>query len=139
MEVTRQYEWDAGHRVTVHGGQCKHVHGHRYRAEVTFMLPTTPDTGMVIDFGTLKEHLSQFIDGTLDHAYIAHPADEVGALLQDLGHRVYTMPHHLGQPTAENLAQLLAEVMDNRLDDYAGTVTRVVVYETPNCWATWTA
>ena len=137
MEVTRVYEWDAGHRVTVHGGKCKHAHGHRYRAEVTYMLPRTPEDGMVIDFGILKAAMAEFIDGQLDHAYIAHPADEVGALLRDLGHRVYTMPEHIGQPTAENLAQLVGEVVAKQLADHAGSLTRVVVYETPNCWAAW--
>jgi len=139
MKVTRSYEWDAGHRVTVHGGQCKHAHGHRYKTEVTFALPATPDTGMVIDFGILKTELAKFIDGKLDHAYMAHPADEVGALLRDLGHRVFVMPEHLGQPTAENIAQMIGEVMTGVLSDMPGEVVGVVVYETPNCWASWTA
>tara|TARA_R110000824_G_scaffold249220_2_gene438146 strand:- start:2011 stop:2295 length:285 start_codon:yes stop_codon:yes gene_type:complete len=92
---------------------------------------------MVLDFGIMKDEIGGFIDTNLDHAYMAHPADEVGALLRDLGHRVYTMPEHLGQPTAENIAQLLGEKMTENLNEYDGEVVKVVVYETPNCWATW--
>ena len=92
---------------------------------------------MVIDFGIMKKEMAAFIDSNLDHAYMAHPADEVGALLKDLNHRVFTMPEHLGQPTAENIAQLLGETMAQRLTEYDGEVVQVVVYETPNCWASW--
>ena len=137
MRVTRIYEWDAGHRVTSHGGKCKHAHGHRYKVEATYELPTTPTSGMVLDFGIMKEVMASFIDGELDHGYMAHPADEVGALLQNLGNKVYVMPEHIGQPTAENIAQLIGEHLVDAFEEYPGEMVSVVVWETPNCFATW--
>lgn len=57
VTATRRLEWDMGHRVAEHAGQCFNLHGHRYAAEITVELPlgqletTGPATGMVVDFG----------------------------------------------------------------------------------------
>jgi len=92
---------------------------------------------MVLDFGIMKEVMASFIDGKLDHGYMAHPADEVGALLQNLGNKVYVMPEHIGQPTEENIAQLIGEHLVDAFEEYPGEMVSVVVWETPNCFATW--
>lgn len=54
--------------------------------------------------------------------------------------RVYYMPPDLGNPTAENIARhLLRDVCSAVLAGTGVYVVKVVVYETPNCWAeaTW--
>jgi 6-pyruvoyltetrahydropterin/6-carboxytetrahydropterin synthase len=30
ITITRRLEFDAGHRIPHHDGQCRHLHGHRY-------------------------------------------------------------------------------------------------------------
>ena len=35
MLITRRLEFDAGHRISTHTSQCRHLHGHRYAIEVT--------------------------------------------------------------------------------------------------------
>ena len=35
ITITRRLEFDAGHRIPHHDGQCRHLHGHRYAIELT--------------------------------------------------------------------------------------------------------
>ena len=35
ISITRRLEFDSGHRIPNHDGQCRHLHGHRYAIEVT--------------------------------------------------------------------------------------------------------
>lgn len=136
--VTRRIEWDAAHRVPLHHSKCKHLHGHRYAAEITAEADTLTREGFVVDFGEIKARVGQWIDDHLDHAFIYQATDELAvricdeldAVLEES--RAFPMT---GPPTAENIAELIAKVAQGKLKGL--TVTRVVVYETPNCRATW--
>lgn len=142
VQATRRIEFDAGHRVTRHESKCRNVHGHRYRVDITVKVDAGLDSvGRVADFGAMKEVVGAWVDEHLDHGYLAHHEDPVGHALHRDGHKVFTMPAHLGEPTAENIATLLAEQSQVLLDRVrAGiVVTRVRVYETPNCWADWSS
>jgi 6-pyruvoyl-tetrahydropterin synthase len=53
MQITRRLEFDAGHRIPNHTSQCKYLHGHRWRAEITLSMDITregAEQGMVMDF-----------------------------------------------------------------------------------------
>jgi len=59
MQITRRFEFDAGHRIPNHESRCRHLHGHRYALEVTLIGEPVPeagrsDEGMVLDFSALK-------------------------------------------------------------------------------------
>jgi 6-pyruvoyltetrahydropterin/6-carboxytetrahydropterin synthase len=139
INCTRRFEFDAGHRVTQHESKCRHVHGHRYTAEITIeSIEGLDGVGRVIDFGRLKEVVGRWIDDKWDHAYIAHPEDWVPAALleKESAARVYIMPKGM-EPTAENLATHLAYRAQNLLVDDHLRVVRVVLWETPNCKAEW--
>jgi 6-pyruvoyltetrahydropterin/6-carboxytetrahydropterin synthase len=60
FEITRKLEFDAGHRIPNHNGQCRHLHGHRYCLEVTLRGQVNEtsgarDEGMIMDFGDIKK------------------------------------------------------------------------------------
>ena len=147
--ITRRLEWDAGHRVLNHDGKCRHLHGHRYVAEVTVAAPELDDLGMVIDFSVLKEKVGGWIDREWDHNMMLHPDDPVLKLLDlPLQHmsggrvnwvnvtgdkRPYVMK--FGNPTAENIACELFHKATELLTRTGITVLRVRIAETPNCWA----
>lgn len=139
MKCTRRLEADAGHRVTRHESKCQHVHGHRYAFEVTFEADALDDGGRVVDFGVVKERVGAWLDANLDHAYVHAPWDEVGAYLRGLGMRTHAMPDDLGEPTAENLAELVGRIALDLLADARLRVVSVRCHETPNCWADWMA
>lgn len=137
---TRILEFDAAHRVMRHESKCASLHGHRYKVELTCEAEELDDVGRVIDFGVLKSIVGKWIDDRLDHTTLVNVHDET--LLdwcmretKDHGKRLpYVMP---GEPTAENIARLLLIQSRNLLRDINGLqVTRVRVWETPNCFAT---
>ena len=56
--IRRRIEIDAGHRVPHHASKCCNLHGHRYVIEALCNGPLAEageQTGMVLDFGFLKE------------------------------------------------------------------------------------
>lgn len=148
VTITRRLEFDAGHRLLHHEGKCRHLHGHRYVAEIEVSAAGLDAMGRVIDFACVKTEVGGWIDREWDHNMILNPADPVMQLFDEnneLGERtfqalhgrgIYTMPR--GQnPTAENLAVVLYDVASKLLSPHGVEVVRVRLYETPNCSATY--
>lgn len=150
--VTRRLEWDAGHRVLGHVGRCKHLHGHRYTAEITVAAPELDGLGMVIDFSVLKEKVGGWIDRCWDHNMMLHVSDPLAVMLWSGNDRTTVLgdvrkdvfadkaPYLMttGNPTAENIACELFHKATDLLTGTGITVLRVKVQETPNCWAEYT-
>lgn len=136
ITITRKFEFDSAHRVLGHEGKCRHLHGHRYVAEVTIQAPELDPLGRVIDFGVVKQIIGGWIDQNWDHNALLHCQDP---LLQSRdqnrlfgGRTPYIMAY--GNPTAENIASALFHISQASLPSEL-TVTHVRVYETPNCFA----
>lgn len=151
--ITRRVRFDAGHRVLRHESKCAHLHGHGYTALVTVRAPELDSLGRVIDFGCLKQVIQGWVDAYWDHNMILHPDDplsnlyrlaahgdnptksDVGGIFQGVfgGKAPYMMPENTN-PTAENLAhELYFQVQPLLPKEIA--ITRVRLYETPNCYA----
>lgn len=131
---TRRMTFDAGHRVPGHAGQCRNLHGHTYTVETTVEGPVADD-GMIVDFGVLKAVLTAFVHDPWDHAFLLWRLDDAGrcALATDPTWKVAVLDV---VPTAENLAAEVAHRICSALAPLI--VTRVEVWETPNCRGTWT-
>jgi len=81
ISITRRLEFDSGHRIPNHDGQCRHLHGHRYAIEVTLTgevadHPGKADDGMVLDFGDIKRLTNQHVVEPWDHAFLVAKEDE---------------------------------------------------------------
>jgi 6-pyruvoyltetrahydropterin/6-carboxytetrahydropterin synthase len=156
ITVSRRFEFDAAHRVLNHEGKCRHLHGHRYVAEVTVEADGLDPIGRVIDYSILKTEIGGWIDKNWDHNTLLHPGDplvrlyrtavessalpnrdksEFTLLLENafLGKQPYTLP--TGNPTAENIAAHLFHVAWDILRPFSLKIRRVTVWETPNCRA----
>lgn len=130
--ISKWIECDTAHRVKTHDGQCKLMHGHRYRFEVT-LLGKVPESGMIVDFGKLKRAMLQRI-GVLDHSTVLAHDDELVPILEAAGQRVVKLH---GPPTAENLAEWAAAML--AAHEYpVSVIARVEVQETPSSKACWT-
>lgn len=135
ITCTRRLEFDSAHRVALHESKCKHVHGHRYAAEVTFQAQQLDKLGRVIDFGLVKERLGEWIDTHWDHTLILWDQDRpLGeSVAAHTGQAVYYLPYN---PTAENMARYLLEHICPTLFNESGLAcVRVTIQETPNCRA----
>ena len=136
--ITRRLEFDAGHRVYGHEGKCNHVHGHRYVVLITVRAPQLDSIGRVVDFSVIKSILGSWIDDNLDHQMLLNPEDPLVCVWRDnpglFGKPPYQMPIDLANPTAENIAELIRRVANEKLPSNL-TVTEIEVFETPNCSA----
>jgi 6-pyruvoyltetrahydropterin/6-carboxytetrahydropterin synthase len=142
ISITRRLEFDSGHRIPNHDGQCRHLHGHRYAIEVTLTgevadHPGRADDGMVLDFGDIKRLTNQYVVDLWDHAFLVAKEDEgLVAFLATLpNHKTVVMEH---VPTVENLANAAFAILQPVFSKSFGgrlELSAVRLYETPNCWA----
>lgn len=138
--ITRIFDFDTAHRVMNERVKCFNLHGHRFRAEVTFGYDVLKAIGYAVDFKELKRILGTFIDDKFDHAAMLNPQDtDLIKVVTDNGWKLWLMG--LGDtgdinPSAENIASeiyYLASIFFNKERDGIW-VEHVRLYETPNCW-----
>ena len=138
FEITREIGIDAGHRVPDHGSKCRNLHGHRYTIQATCVGDLIDDgeqTGMVLDFGFLKDEMMNIIDKECDHATILYQYDPLLKDHMDAFGKLVLVDFI---PTAENLAKYWYNSLDAQVrirSNFKATLMKVRVYETPNCWA----
>lgn len=139
-QITRRFEFDSGHRVLGHEGRCRHLHGHRYTAEVTVRAEQLNNLGMVVDFGIVKKVVGDWINENFDHNMILNDHDPMALFYLDEkgepteqgwlmfeGRKPFIMPDGTN-PTAERLAEILYHE-SQRLLTKAGGTQKIV---TPN-------
>jgi len=146
LTITRKLEFDAGHRIPDHKSQCRNLHGHRYTLEITLIgnvieQEGCSDNGMIMDFSDVKTLAKQHLVDVWDHAFLAYAKDN--AVLEFLasipGPKTVIID---SIPTVENLARTAFNILKSAYQDRYGTGLRlhkVVLHETPNCWAEVTA
>ena len=146
LTITRKLEFDAGHRIPDHKSQCRNLHGHRYTLEITLIgnvieQEGCSDNGMIMDFSDVKTLAKQHLVDVWDHAFLAYAKDkDVLEFLASIpGHKTVIID---SIPTVENLARTAFNILKSAYQDHYGTGLRlhkVVLHETPNCWAEITA
>lgn len=138
MRATKQIEWDMGHRVLNHKSQCKNLHGHHYKLEISIegQLVNTQGSsneGMVIDFTDIKQIAMDKIHNVLDHGFVIWDKDTV---LVEFYKNNPTLKHLIVPftSTAENLAEWIFQTLDKEYGDLYGTglnLYEVKLWETP--------
>lgn len=162
FNIRRRIEIDMAHRIPDHASKCFNLHGHRYVIEATCrgeLFTDGEQTGMICDFGFLKQCMMETIYDPCDHGMILYREDPMVGYFQC----TLVAPHEVDDthtnlvsgikllkldcvPTAENLAKYWHEQLEvsihqffrNR-DETPPTLRRLRVYETPNCMAEYPA
>ena len=102
-----EVEFCAGHRLMKHPGKCHNLHGHNYRVVVTVHSDhVDPETGMLMDFSTLKSIMKTMIVEQFDHMTVLNAADPFVDVLESMAAPIRIMT---GEPTAEAMAKLFVE------------------------------
>ena len=112
--LTKKFRFEAAHylpKMPV-GHKCRRMHGHSFEIEVVLQGETDPETGLLIDFGEVKQVVKPYIE-MLDHW-----------CLNDVGERESI--DLLQNPTSENLAQWLYETLVDKLPG----LYSIIVHET---------
>ena len=135
--LAKQFTFSMGHRLSLHQGACKNIHGHNYMIEVGVRGKTLNEDGMLIDFGNLKATVNGFLD-MMDHALMINETDT------DL---IKRMKEHLPElktietpfePTAENMAREIYTHVGAVLKEmWKVNIDYVTVWETDTSNATY--
>lgn len=122
-ELTVEQEFEAAHKLPAAGGACEELHGHTYKAAITVEADALDETGVALDFRTLKSILSDVIR-PLDHSFL----NEVP-------------PFDRLPPSAENIARYVFEGARDRLAQAAPGVSlqSATVWESDTTSASYTA
>lgn len=143
MLITKQIEFDMGHRIQNHKSKCCNIHGHRYKVEVgvddkVIKTKGKANEGMVIDFGDLKNIMMETIDWNLDHNSMYCDEDPIKGFLQAC--EEYQLKDIIFVPfipTAENIAKYIFEMIQPRLKEKGIKLSYVKLWETPTSTATY--
>lgn len=99
----------------------RYGHGHNYVAEATVAGDIDEKSGMVVNIVDVDRVLKKYVTGPL--------ADK---------HLTYDVPHFRDTPaTTENIARYIADRFNAHFTDPNAKLTRVVLWETHNLWATY--
>ena len=90
MRLDVEFYFAAAHRLPRYEGPCFRLHGHNYKFFVSVEGEVDPRTGMIADFGKIKEVVGDEVLARVDHRN-----------LNDV----------LDNPTAENIARWIWEVL----------------------------
>ena len=67
--VSKEFTFDAAHHLHCYEGKCKNLHGHTYQSDFWDKW-VYDDSGLMIDFGDIKEIWKNEIEIYLDHRYL---------------------------------------------------------------------
>lgn len=135
ISAVRICKFDAGHRVVNHESKCRTLHGHEYKAHLYAESDSGLDTlGRVIDFSEIKNKVGGWLDEHWDHNMIIWERDaNLEHLLKCDGQKNIFITGF--NPTAENMAQFLIEVICPKVLEGTGIkITKIRLYETSNCY-----
>lgn len=136
--ISKEIEFDAGHRVPLHESKCKNPHGHRYKVRATIageLITEGPESGMVRDFSIIKQLLTKHVHDVYDHGFMVYKDDHEMDPFISLCH-VYNWKIIMTNfiPTAECLAK---DIYDT-LRAFLPNLLEVDVFETPTSIASYT-
>jgi 6-pyruvoyltetrahydropterin/6-carboxytetrahydropterin synthase len=148
MQITKEFRFEAAHRLMNHPGACANLHGHSYKMEITVEGPIHSD-GMVMDFGSLTKAVNVVLNEStdthtaFDHSVILWAGDPLLQLLKngadDSQIPAMRIIELTCQPTAELMAQVLAVLIQteiNKLGEHV-QVVRIKLWETAKAFAVW--
>jgi len=119
FELMVESHFNAAHKLRDYKGKCEQLHGHNWKVAVFLKGDKLNKTGMIMDFGRIKE-LIQKITKKLDHTYLNT-----------------TPPFNKINPTSENIAQYIFEKMSYLIKKQQCEVSRITVWETEKNCATY--
>jgi 6-pyruvoyltetrahydropterin/6-carboxytetrahydropterin synthase len=107
MRLSREFKFDAAHKLIDYPGVCRRIHGHTYRLAVT-VEGEPDDSGMIMDFFDIKKVVEENVISRLDHTF-----------LNDF----------YSQPTLENVAQDIFKTLEKEFKRNGVTLYSVKLCE----------
>jgi 6-pyruvoyltetrahydropterin/6-carboxytetrahydropterin synthase len=118
-EISQETVVAAAHQLRFAPGEGERLHGHNWRIRATIRASALDASGWVMDFNELGKVLRDIVE-PYEHVFL----NEI-APFDDLN------------PTAENIARVVANNLATKLDSERIKVARVEVWENDTCAATY--
>lgn len=118
-EISSETEIAAAHQLRFAPGEGEKLHGHNWRIKATVRAASLAKEGWVVDFYELGKILRALVE-PWEHRFL----NEIS-------------PYDDLNPTAENIARVVADELAQRLDDDRVRVVRVDVWENSVSQATY--
>ncbi len=118
-EIHVKDHFSAAHSLNGYEGNCSRVHGHNWEVKVFIQCRQLNPIGIGIDFRDVKQVVKDVLS-RLDHTHLNELAE------------FKTM-----NPTAENISAMLYKKLEARFNTEDIKVTRVQIFESPGCSATY--
>jgi len=112
MRLDVEFYFAAAHRLPRYQGPCFRMHGHNYKFFVGLEGDVDPATGMIADFGEVKQVVAEKVLARADHQ---------------------TLNDFLENPTAENIARWIWETLAPHLPG----LVEVRLFEIPDSCVTY--
>lgn len=109
----------AAHQLKMVTEKCENLHGHNWKVELHVAGNALKSSGVLIDFGVVKDYLNEIIDG-LDHKFL----NELPAFENQ-------------NPSSEQIAHYIADQFQQKIADDSIHVSRVSVWESDDACATY--
>lgn len=120
--VSKEFTFDLAHHLHCYEGKCKNLHGHTYK--VIFGISGFVDeTGLMIDFGDIKEIWKKEIEIHLDHRYLNETLPPMNTTAENMVVWIF-----------EKMAEAVA-VRETLSREQGARVEFVRLYETPTSYA----
>jgi 6-pyruvoyltetrahydropterin/6-carboxytetrahydropterin synthase len=116
-EISQETCVAAAHQLRFAPGEGERLHGHNWRIKATVRAERLDASGFVLDFNALAATLRALVE-PYEHVFL----NEI-APFDDLN------------PTAENIARVVADDLAAKIDDARAKVARVEVWENDTCCA----
>lgn len=118
-EISKEFHFSASHRLDGlrPNHPCGRMHGHNYIVRVILRGDSVNQDGFLLDYNDLKP-FGEWLDEVCDHHHLNDVLDM--------------------QPSAENMARMFADIVQEVVNVPLGVTVCVSVSETPKTWATWT-
>ncbi|MGD2030026.1 MAG: 6-carboxytetrahydropterin synthase QueD [Desulfobacterales bacterium] len=110
----------AAHQLKMVAKKCENLHGHNWKIEICVAGETLNDAGVLVDFGELKQHVSEIML-RLDHKFL----NELDYFSDD------------NPPSSENIARYIANSLQTQLNNPKINVVRVIAWESEDACATY--
>ncbi len=112
-KLSVEQHFDAAHALRGYKGKCENLHGHRFQVMVKVTASELDDIGLAFDFTELKKILKEVLSN-LDHSNLNE-----------------TPPFDKINPSSENIARIVYELMKTRLKDVPVNLFSIKVWESP--------
>lgn len=140
IRINKEFRFEMAHALYGYDGPCKNIHGHSYRLNVCLIGTVNkqknhPKSGMVMDFGELKNIIQEEVLNEFDHALVVNANSPHGKINFDLFEKVIRTPF---QPTCENLLLEFVRRIKKRIPKKL-QLHHLILHETATAYASWYA